>query len=889
MSVATRDPPAGCEGLVRNRLAAHEERNAAGGVCFKICYIAGFFPVCVVEGSVHQRAIRIGMIGMTVITFTLAGLYLVRDFTKVATMVRMGDIWSLLQLSDHPAAPFIEVDRSDFPHPPFPVVGDTLLTVDGKAVSAETYFTIFSTRTAPGSRHVITFTHDGQILATEVVTRAIPSSLKIQVVALHVLTVLFTFSLLIIGAWAYARRPSAAPVRVMALLCFTLALSSLISRSGVAGAYAMFRLPRIVFDMIGIIGAFSVGFWVHLHLVFPTVAPWCVGRRTRALAALYGPLVVALLLRWAPPALRDPAHQTMATVYWVIGFILLSRNHRRAQSLLERRQTRLVLWGSAPAVLAGVAIGWMGVLAGAWFRGMSYASKLAILNTNSLLLLFIPLSVGYAFGKYRLLEVEAKLKRGTRFVLITGATVVLLLSIGALVYLGASRLFVQMGVRSELPTTAVAVMLALGFIPAHFSLRRSLETRIYPERSRLQAMLGEFLRQPHAGRSFWAELSQRLRESIGASAVYPLLRRRDALAFAVECCELAPFRADDQFSAAVLKAGHPLLIDEIVASGRVPLTIDQREWLSLRDAALIVPLETVSGLRGILVVSTRLKGDDYAPEELEILRVMATQIALVAETIELLEERVERQRLQEEIRIARQIQEGLLPRNLPPTPGMEAAARIRFCTDVAGDYYDVISLDGGKTLLAVGDVTGKGMGAALIMSNLQAALRAIGGVALPLAQVVAQINTLIHDNTPSELFITLFVALYDPATGDLTYVNAGHDPPIMCTTLGEVRRLPGTGLVIGVVPGTTYQERTVHLDPGDILFVYTDGATEARNDQEEELGDARLAALVATNRAVALPSMLENVEEAVKAFHGGRPLHDDLTLLALRRMPDTPP
>ncbi|MBN1422929.1 SpoIIE family protein phosphatase [Candidatus Fermentibacteria bacterium] len=835
----------------------------------------------------HLRIMKTGMIVMAVVSVVLAGLYLVRDFTKVATMVRMGDIWSMVQLSDAPSSAFIEVDRRDFPEPPFPVAGDTLLTIDGKAVSAETYFTIFTTHTAPGSRHGLTFLHDGQVFTTDAVTRAIPLPLKIQVVALHVLTVVFTLGLLGIGIWAYATKPSAAAVRVMTLLCLTMALSSLMSRSGVAGAYATFQLPRVVFNLIGVIGLFSGAFWVHLQLVFPTKASWCAGHRGQALITLYGPLAASLLLRLAPPPVREPAIQTVVTSYWLLGFFLLSRNHRQAASLLQRRQTRLVLWGSAPAVLTGLAIGWSGVLAGPWFRSLPYATKLAVLNVNSLLLVFIPLSVGYAFGKYRLLEVETKLKRGTRFLLTTGATVVLLLAACAVLYLGASRLFAQLGVRGEFPPNAVAVVLALGFLPAHFSLRRSLENRIYPERARLHAMLQGFLQQPHTSRSFWLELAQQLRDGIGASAVYPLLRRRDALPFAVECCELAPFRADDQFSEAVLKARHPLPMDEIVASGRVPLTGDQREWLSQRDAALIVPLATVSGLRGILVVSARLEGDDYAPEELEILRVMATQIALVAETIELLEERVERQRLQEEIRLARQIQEGLLPGNLPVTPGLETAAHIRFSTDVAGDYYDVIPLDRDRTLVAVGDVTGKGMGAALIMSNLQAALRAIGGVDLPLSQAVGQINSLIHDNTPSDLFITVFVAVYDSRTGDLTYVNAGHDPPIVCTAGGEIRRLPATGLLIGVIRGTAYHERRVHLNPGDLLFVYTDGASEAMNDDEEEFGDARLAALVAAHREAPLSRMLATVEEEVRRFHGGRPLQDDVTLLAVRRLLET--
>jgi sigma-B regulation protein RsbU (phosphoserine phosphatase) len=154
------------------------------------------------------------------------------------------------------------------------------------------------------------------------------------------------------------------------------------------------------------------------------------------------------------------------------------------------------------------------------------------------------------------------------------------------------------------------------------------------------------------------------------------------------------------------------------------------------------------------------------------------------------------------------------------------------------------------------------------MSNLQAALRAMNGVGLSLAEVVARINTLIHDNTPDDLFITLFVALYDPATATLSYVNAGHDPPLVCAYDGNVTRLPATGLLVGVFPGAMYDQRVLHLNPGDLVLFYTDGATEAMNDEEEELGDDRLARMVADNRSAPVAALLTAIEDGVKAFHG---------------------
>jgi sigma-B regulation protein RsbU (phosphoserine phosphatase) len=240
--------------------------------------------------------------------------------------------------------------------------------------------------------------------------------------------------------------------------------------------------------------------------------------------------------------------------------------------------------------------------------------------------------------------------------------------------------------------------------------------------------------------------------------------------------------------------------------------------------------------------------------------------------------------------VARKIQEGLLPGTLPSARGLELAARIRFCLDVAGDYYDVVPLRDGRTLLAIGDVAGKGVGAALLMANLQASLRVVRNTGAALPDVMREINALVCENTPDDLFITLFVAVFDPATCGLDYVNAGHNPPVLVRADGSCERLGEGGLLLGVRPGACYGQASLRLKPGDLLLMFTDGVSEAMNGSGAEYGEERIerVACRAHRGAVPLGQVVDGLENDVVAFTGRDTFQDDFTLLLARVAPAPP-
>jgi len=829
-----------------------------------------------------RRFFRVLMITLTVSVFAFSGLFLIREFTKIRTLINIGDIWSYLALNDSPGARFVEVDPDDFLHSPIPSVGDSLIEIDGHSATRENYFSVFNTKTPAGLSISIVYKSADSLMTTTVQTRSIPILLKIQVVALHGLMISFTVILIIVGLWAFIRRPDSPSVRVLTLFCYSMTLSMLVNRIVIADGYATFQLPDFFYTLMQSLGAFAPAFWLKLQMIFPD--PIRFYRRNRILSnvIIYSiPIALSVIYFVEPSIIRIPL-----LIYWFVfliaGFIFLLSHGRQAKSFLEKRQTRLVLWGSTPGLSVYLVLALLGFIRPEWFFGLSNVIRLTIFNATSLLLLFLPISFAIAIGRYRLLEVVGRVNRGTRFILVS---VLVLIAFFFVLYGIGEIVLANLGIESRTPTIAIILILAIGFAPAQRRFHRLIEDRFYPERVRLRTLLSEFLdqRQRSAiGRGFWEELEQKLLDGLGAKRIYPVILKGKPEAFSAECCEFAPFKVTDPLIDTLRSSNHPLPVDELLASNRIPFRDDQKNWFEERNAAVILPLSTSSELTGFLVLSDKKSGEDYTAEELSLLNTLAAQIAMVAENIELLEEKLEKERLEEQLEIARQVQEGLLPRDLPRIEGFEIAARIRFCLDVAGDYYDIAPMKNDRILLAVGDVAGKGVGPALLMANLQASLRTVKDTGLPLPRIMTTINELIVDNTSPELFITLFVAILEPESKKLCYVNAGHNEPILLRKDGSVDRLQGTGMVLGVTSESEYKSSTLELHDGDTLLMFTDGVSEAMNDSSEEFGEERIAEILKRSMDRSLDDILDLIESSVRDYRAGRTFADDFTLLVLR-------
>ena len=267
----------------------------------------------------------------------------------------------------------------------------------------------------------------------------------------------------------------------------------------------------------------------------------------------------------------------------------------------------------------------------------------------------------------------------------------------------------------------------------------------------------------------------------------------------------------------------------------------------------------------------------------------AAQTALAQEVARLTtaigREMAQRERLNRELEIAREVQEHLLPQRLPSVPGLDYCGRCRPALEVGGDYFDFLELPEGRLGIAIGDVSGKGIGAALMMASLQASLRAQASVGHDLAELMKRVNNLVYKASSANHYATAFYAEYDPRSCQLSYVNAGHNPPAILrksAAMCQVFRLETGGPVIGLLQQSSYEQASFPVKPGDLIVLFTDGVSESMNAHNEEWGENKLIEFARTCHGAPAFEAMTRILSAAEAFAAGAPQHDDMTLVVLR-------
>jgi len=243
---------------------------------------------------------------------------------------------------------------------------------------------------------------------------------------------------------------------------------------------------------------------------------------------------------------------------------------------------------------------------------------------------------------------------------------------------------------------------------------------------------------------------------------------------------------------------------------------------------------------------------------------------------------VEKERMGRELQLGREIQARLLPPPPADVPGIEIAAACVPCYEVGGDYFDFIRLDSGELAFALGDVSGKGVSAAMIMSSVQAAFRMAVPVVRDLPNLVERLNTLLYRTAGGRKYVTFFCGIYDPQTGLLRYANAGHNPPLIILG-GVARQLEATGTPIGLLPRGNFGEASTTLEPGSMLVLYTDGFVEAEDPAEEQYGMDRWIETVTAMEGCPVADMPARLSETITRFENGAKPVDDKTIVVIRR------
>ncbi len=297
-------------------------------------------------------------------------------------------------------------------------------------------------------------------------------------------------------------------------------------------------------------------------------------------------------------------------------------------------------------------------------------------------------------------------------------------------------------------------------------------------------------------------------------------------------------------------------------------------------AKIAVPILDEGRFVGILALGEKVSGFRYSLEDMTLLGVLANQLSIATANARLYAETLEKQRMEEELALARQIQQNLLPARLPSSAEYEFASYVRPSRQVGGDFYDFMWREP-RLGFVLADASGKGMPAALLVAFLQATLKAEHRHDRPIGEFIRSINELMVANTSPEKFVTLFYALFDPLERKLFYSNAGHNYPILVRQDGQLEFLKKGGTVVGCFEWARYESDCMSLHPGDTLIVYSDGLTDASN-HDEMFGEERLVNLAVESRHLDAEGVKNSIVDAVEAFTGAVPPFDDMTLLVMK-------
>lgn len=356
---------------------------------------------------------------------------------------------------------------------------------------------------------------------------------------------------------------------------------------------------------------------------------------------------------------------------------------------------------------------------------------------------------------------------------------------------------------------------------------------------------------------------------------HTMIRKQDS------ATNLLPFRLDTQLTGWMLMNKAPLLINDFQ---------DDKRFSSVKDvdfpikSLLSVPMQMKGKMIGLVTVFNKHGEAGFTLNDQRLLGIIAAQSAHVVENARLYQNEQALIKLQEEMRLAYDIQVDLLPKSQPVVKGYSIAGRSIPAKEVGGDYFDFIVQDEKHLTFCVGDITGKGMPAAILMANLQASLRGQAISGKPCKECVSLTNDLLYYNTAPNKFATLFYGVLNTEKDEITYCNAGHNNPILISDADKITRPDIGGLIVGIAPSVSYDEATISLNTNDILIVFSDGITEAMNKDEEEFDEPRLIELIKASKGKSSEELIDLIFNEVNNFSKGQPQSDDMTIVIIKKV-----
>ena len=610
---------------------------------------------------------------------------------------------------------------------------------------------------------------------------------------------------------------------------------------------------------------------------------------------------MAGLQRALQPVFADYV-QWLAYVLAGSFFAAISIKASLAMSVDARRRLRLLYWGATIAMTPALILT---VVARIMEKAVVEAYPKGVVVAALALLALFPMTMAYVIIVQRAMDVRMVLRQGLQYGLAKGGIRTLQVLLSAIVIIAAATLASDTSRNrpQKLPVISIGIVGVLTIRRAAEKLRAWTDRRFFREAYNAEQVLTELSDQVRTmvePRSLLETVSTRVAETLHVQNIAVLLRGSEIyqpayalgygvvpeISFPASTATVTHLRQTREPARVYLEDPNSWIYTEPAANN------DERSKLAELHTELLLPLAVSDKLLGFISLGPKKSEEPYSGSDVRLLKSVAAQTGLALENANLMraiaDEVAQRERLNREVEIAREVQERLFPQKLPEIHGLDYAGHCRPALGVGGDYYDFLGLPEGHLGVAIGDVSGKGIAAALMMASLQASLRGEATRAPEnLAAAIANINRLVYEASSENRYATFFYGQYDPATRRFDYVNAGHNPPMLfhrTKTEWQLSRLDVGGTVVGLLESFPYQQGCATLAPGDILVAFTDGISEAMNSADEEWGEERLIQTVKLCAGLGAGEMQNRIFEAADVFVAGAKQHDDMTLVILHAL-----
>jgi sigma-B regulation protein RsbU (phosphoserine phosphatase) len=579
--------------------------------------------------------------------------------------------------------------------------------------------------------------------------------------------------------------------------------------------------------------------------------------------------------------------------FFSIGFFfsLLQWHHAVTTDADRRRRIRILLAGAYASLslpLLYVLLTWL-------FPAFSEFPALRILVMISFAL--FPASFAYAVLVHRAVDLQVVVRGGLQYAMARGGVrLVRALVIFALILWTTNHAEEWVGNKPKLMgAITLTIVAALALRQLSGKLFEWIDRRFFRDAYSAEHLLsevGEQIRSAPSTQTLLAMVAERLGTALHITRVAVFLEGDDGFPLAFSSTGMDS-GALDRESVTVQLAGKerrplPVYLDEGDDwSSDVPQA--ERVLLETARTAMVLPVSGRRGLLGVALLGPKRSDEPYSRSEMRLLESVASQAGMALENRMLAEavahEAAQRERATREIEMARDVQQRLFPQTAPAVEGIDWAGRCQPAQAVGGDYFDLLVGRRGNPGIALGDVSGKGIGASLTMATVHASLRTqVLYDQVDLGEAITRLNQVVYESSARGRFVTLFVAALDLSTARLHYVNAGHNPPVLVRADGTAERLAPSGIAIGLSRKAAYMARSVALEPGDCLVAFSDGISEAMNHDRVEWGEPRLQESAVAARAGSASAIVEALFSAAQAHAGGTEQNDDMTLVVLKRL-----